>query len=278
MNKHQPITFYVSLLVAFVIVFVFRTVTAEDIPVDDIRGPICVLKDTVSGTIFPLSPKRSQYNVIVTDGIAHVEVTQQYVNDYENINSIVYVFPLPYDGSVHTMEMEYRDSIYKAEIYEKKEAEQIYDSIQNEGGTAALLIQQKPNVFQQRLANIAYRDTAYVRIGLSMPLKYNYGEFELSIPTMVAARFGGSTGTDVPSSDPWNPPENRNGQGLQINVLIQTVYPIKNLNSPTHPLNIIEITDARPILEQRALLNQDSDLNNPCNICAILTTGGYISK
>lgn len=257
---------YLYLINLFLFLFIV-SINSQDIPIDNIEGPICVMKDSVTGKTFPLSPKLSQYNVIITDGIAHIDIRQLYVNEYENVNSIVYVFPLPHDGSVHKMEMEYDDMLYKAEIFEKKKAEDIFDSIKDEGGIAALLIQNDPNVFQQRLANIAYNDSAVVRIGVSMPLKYNNGEYELAIPTMVAARYGGAIGTDVVS---WNPPENRDGQGLQVNVLVQTGYPITNLHSPSHSFSISQVETIRPELEKRCLLEKDDILEQPFNQSILL--------
>ena len=100
------------------------------------------------------------------------------------------------------------------------------------GGTGALLIQERPNIFQQRLANIAYRDSARVTIGFSMPLKYDNGTYELSIPTMIGERYQSSGDDFVPSGPFWNPPENRDGQSLQIKVLIQTGFEITRRPTP----------------------------------------------
>lgn len=256
-------------LINLFLILLIAIINAEDIPTDNIKGALCVLKDSVTGESFPLSPKRSQYNVIVTDGIAHIDIRQLYVNEYQNVNSIVYIFPLPHEGSVHKMEMEYDEMLYKAEIYEKEKAQDIFDSIKDEGGVAALLIQDKPNIFQQRLANIAYNDSAVVRISVSMPLKYNNGEYEMSIPMMVAPRYGGGSGTGVGPTD-WNPPENRDGQGLQVNVLVQTGYPISNLHSPSHAFSISQVDAIRPELEKRCLLDKKSTLEQPYNSTILL--------
>lgn len=230
---------------------------AQYFPVDSIKGPGCVVRDSVTGKSLPLSPETTKFNTIITDGFAHVRVVQMYVNRIPNVNDIVYVFPLPHEGSVHGMAMEYQNKLYRAEILEKEQAQHIYDSVTSEGGQAALLIQQKPNIFQQRLANIAYGDTAYVEIKLSMPLSYNNGEYELALPTRIAPRFGGESGMPV-DGNPWNPPADIDGPRLQINTIIQTSFPISYLQSPTHPLNISEIATARPELEKRNLMDSSS--------------------
>jgi hypothetical protein len=48
--------------------------TAAAQTIDEIKGPVCVLKDTVTGKSFTLSPERSLYNVVITDGLAHIEL------------------------------------------------------------------------------------------------------------------------------------------------------------------------------------------------------------
>lgn len=240
-------------------------------PTDSVKGPMCVVIDSTTNVAVPLSPKRSIYNVVVTDGLARITLTQHFINDYGTIADIAYVFPLPHDAAVHAMRMEYRDSIYSAEIYEKEEAKEIYDSIVNEGGVAALLLQERPNVFQQRLANIAFNESAWIEIKLTMPLSYDNGVYELAIPTMVAERFQSEGASPVPSSGRlWNPPPDRDGQSLQVNVLLQTGFPIANLQSPTHPLNISQIEAVREELQTRGVLEESTNLDLPYNQGALL--------
>lgn len=241
-------------------------------PVDDIEGPVCVLHDTARGVAFTMSPVHSKYNLIVTDGLAHMRLTQMFVNEYGDIRDIVYVFPLPHNGAVHAMSMEYRDSLYVARIYEKEEAQQIYDSVAASGGTAALLLQERPNVFQQHLANIAVGDTAWVRIDVSMPLKYVAGTYELAVPTMIGCRYPSAGADPVSGCSGWNPPPDRDGQSLEFNVLIQTGYEVHGLESPTHTIDVMSIETARPILEQRSLLTADTELPMPYNLAAVLAS------
>ena len=235
-------------------------------PVDSVKGPMCVVMDSVNNVAVPLSPKKSTFNIVITDGLAEISLTQLFVNDYGKVNDIAYVFPLPHQAAVHAMAMEYRDSLYKAVIYEKQEAKQIYDSIVKTGGTAALLLQDRPNVFQQHIANIAFDDSAWVQIKLTMPLEYSDGFYEMAIPTMVAERYQSNGASPVPSSGKlWNPPTDRDGQSLQINILLQTGFPVAGLQSPTHQLVISEIDAVRQQLQDRGVIKKDVPLENPYN-------------
>ena len=257
----------------FAVVCVVAAIHAQSIvvPSDSVRGPMCVVTDSVRHIAVPLSPKTSTYNIIITDGLAELTLTQLFVNDYGKVSDIAYVFPLPHEAAVHAMAMQYLGKQYTAEIYEKEEAREIFDSIVKTGGNAALLLQERPNVFLQRLANIAFGDSAWVRIKLTMPLAYNDGDYELALPTMVAERYQSEGASPVPSSGKlWNPPENRDGQSLQINVLLQTGFPIANLRSPTHPLNISQIEAVRSELENREVIDESTQLDRPNNQGALL--------
>jgi Ca-activated chloride channel homolog len=262
------------LVVLLMTVLLAVTVKAQSIsiPSDSVKGPMCVVLDTVKKLALPLSPTISTYNVIVTDGLAQITLTQKFVNDYGVIKDLVYVFPLPHEAAVHGMTMEYRDSIYIAKIFEKQEAQQIYDSIVKKGGTAALLLQDRPNVFQQRLANIAYHDTAFVQIKLTMPLSFNNGIYELAIPTMVSERYQSDGASPVPSSGRlWNPPPDRDGQSLRINVLVQTGFPIAQLQSPTHALTVSAFEAVRTELENRHVIEKTTNVDQPYASGALLT-------
>jgi Ca-activated chloride channel family protein len=238
--------------------------------IDSIKGPLCVVYDTVSKKSFTLSPEHSTYSIVVTDGLAHVKIEQLYVNSFGRIKDIVYVFPMPNKGSVHAMSMLYKNELYQAKIMEKQEAQRKYDSVVNTGGTGALLLQERPNIFQQRLANIAYGDSASVTIGFSMPLKYDNGTYELAIPTMIGERYQSKGQDFVPSGPFWNPPENQDGQSLQINVLIQTGFEIINLESPTHPMVTDALPNLRQILEDRGVFEATSEISEPYGCGGIL--------
>jgi Ca-activated chloride channel family protein len=165
--------------------------------------------------------------------------------------------------------MEYNDSMYVAEICEKQQAQHLYDSVAAAGGNASLLVQKMPNIFQQRLANIGFGDSAYVRIEVSMPLKYDNGVFELAVPTMVAERYQSGLAKKAQDS-PWNPPEDINGQRLQFNVLVKTGYPVTGLQSPTHPIGISDLAASRSVMEQRGLLEPGEVAGVGFHNCALL--------
>lgn len=229
----------------------------------EIKGPVCVIRDSVTNAAYSMSPEQSKYNVLISDGFAEITLYQMFINPGVKVTSTVYVFPLPDNGSVSAMQMEYKNKLYKAKIMEKVQAQHIYDSVSALGLAAALLVQDRPNIFQQSLANIAPGDTAFVKIKLCMPLKYNDGVYECAIPTMIGERFQSSGTSYVPSSGKlWNPPEDRDGQSLQINVLLQTGFAIRNVVSPTHNIVTSEFSSIRTEFVNRNVISDTVKQNS----------------
>jgi Ca-activated chloride channel family protein len=227
----------------------------SQIPLDSLHGPICGMLDPDTKQQVAISPSFTRVNVVVTDAIAQAVVTQRFVNPFRVKTEVVYLFPLPDQGAIHGMKYEYRDSVYVAKIMEREKAQAKYDSIKQAGGQAALLLQERPNIFMQRIASMGPGETAFVEIRLSMPLKYMDGELELAFPTRIGPRFqSGPAGKVSALASPWNPPEDRAGPEFQFNVLIQSGVEPGSIYSPTHPVDLGPLADMRKGLEERGVL------------------------
>jgi Ca-activated chloride channel family protein len=228
----------------------------SQIPLDSLHGAMCGMLDPETKQQVAISPSFTRVNVVVTDAIAQAVVTQTFVNPFRAASEAVYLFPLPDQGAVHGMKYEYRGSVYTAKIMDRDKAQAKYDSIKQTGGQAALLLQERPNIFMQRMASIGPGETAYVEIRLSMPLKYADGGFELSFPTRIGPRFqSGAAKKAAASVSPWNPPEDRSGPEFQFNVLIQSGVELGSIYSPSHPIEVAGFGDMREDLVDRRLVD-----------------------
>lgn len=93
-----------SFLIAFLLsANIFTTSSQIVFDVSEIKGPVCVVRDSINSITFSMSPAHSRYNVIISDGFAHISLRQLFINPGFQIKSMVYVFPLPHNGSVNTM-------------------------------------------------------------------------------------------------------------------------------------------------------------------------------
>lgn len=85
---------------------------------------------------------------------AAATVTQQYANSSSQPIEAMYVFPLPHDAAVYDMEIHIGNRIIRSTIRERAEAKRVYETAKSEGKRAALLEEERPNIFTASVANI----------------------------------------------------------------------------------------------------------------------------
>ena len=137
--------------------------------------------------VLPL--KRTDVNAEVSGFLARVSVVQEFTNDSKEPIEAVYKFPLPHDAAVDNMEMIIGKRVLKADIKKREEARKIYDDARNSGRRAALLDQERPNLFTQHVANIMPGDTIKIHIQYVETLKYEDGDYEFVFPMVVGPRY-----------------------------------------------------------------------------------------
>ncbi|HEY6968514.1 MAG TPA: VIT domain-containing protein [Candidatus Angelobacter sp.] len=121
--------------------------------------------------------------------VARISVTQEFENVLPNAVEAIYVFPLPHDSAVDGMIMKVGDREIQAVIKEREEARKIYDAARNAGHTAALLDQERPNIFTQSVTNIPPNSKVEVTLSVIELLKYEAGTYEFSFPMVVGPRY-----------------------------------------------------------------------------------------
>ncbi|MCP2730180.1 protein kinase domain-containing protein [Limnofasciculus baicalensis] len=180
----------------------------------------------------------------VAGNVARVEVTQTFTNPFNNPLEAVYVFPLPDEAAVDDMEIIVGDRIIRGTIKKRGEAKRIYQEAKQQGKTAALLEQEKDNIFTQSLANIKPGEKIQVTIRYTDSMKFEEGSYEFVFPTVVGERYisGEATNKQVNDTSRINPilglfGGNKHGQDIGITVEIEAGLPISNIQSPSHQIN-----------------------------------------
>lgn len=185
---------------------------------------------------------------------ARVKVTQEFVNPTGDKIEAVYVFPLPDNAAVDWMEMQVGGHTIRGEIKEREEAKRIYEQAKDKGHVAAILDQERPNIFTQSVANIMPGEKVTVMISYLQVLDYEAGYYEFVFPMVVGPRYmpGDPTGrsgsgmapdTDqVPDgsriSPPITPKGIRAGHDISIEVKIDSGTPIADIESKQHQINV----------------------------------------
>src|SRR5947209_19493389 len=98
--------------------------------------------------------------------VARIEVTQEFENVLPDAVEAIYVFPLPHNSAVDGMTMTVGGRDIRAVIKEREEARKIYEQARNAGHTAALLDQERPNIFTQSVTNIPPNGTVQIKLSV----------------------------------------------------------------------------------------------------------------
>src|SRR5256712_4318805 len=202
--------------------------------------------------------------------VARVTVTQVFASRFTEPVEAIYTFPLSDRAAVDAMSMRTGERTIRGEIKRREEARRIYEAARAAGQVAALLDQERPNIFTQTLANLMPGATVEIRIEYVESLVFRDGTFEFSFPTVVGPRFipGAPTGhastgwapdtTRVPDASritpPVTPEGTRAGHDIAIAVDIDAGVPILDVASPLHEIEVErpEANRARVRLRQKA--------------------------
>lgn len=206
--------------------------SAED--ADRSESPYMQLR---SGEIesFPLSS--TDVRVSLSGSIAHVKVEQKYKNSGSTPIEAVYVFPASTRAAVHRMAMTVGTRTTEAKVKERDEARAEYERAKQNGITAALLEQEKPNVFTANVGNILPGDSVSVTLEFTERVMATDGIYEYVYPTVVGPRY--SNGSQTVSRWVSNPylgsaaPE-ISPATFHLAAELQSPLTISKANSPSH--------------------------------------------
>ncbi|MDQ3036933.1 MAG: PQQ-binding-like beta-propeller repeat protein, partial [Myxococcota bacterium] len=193
--------------------------------------------------------RRTRIDARISGPIAEIEVTQEFANDGNAPIEAIYLFPLPVDAAVSSMEMRIGDRVIRGRIQGRSQARRTFEAARASGRRAALLEQQRPNLFAQRVANIQPGDRIEVHLRFVQPLPFENGRYELAFPLQAPARYDAADPTRT-ARDPLAPgaglPRAVSATGnaelaarsVSLAVSIDAGMPIGALESPTHDVVI----------------------------------------
>ncbi|MCY1036640.1 VIT domain-containing protein [Corallococcus sp. BB11-1] len=183
-------------------------------------------------------------------GHARVRVTQRYRNDEKKPVEAVYTFPLPSDATLSAFSMTCAGRRVAGVVKEREEAFRTYDTAITEGHGAALLDQERPNVFTAQVGNLLPGEETLVEVEFLQALTAEEGSVRWMLPTLVAPRYmpGAAQGdrtahgsaaptTRVPDADRISPPIGTPDYGLRMDLLIDVGHAVV-VESPSHALDI----------------------------------------
>jgi Ca-activated chloride channel family protein len=189
--------------------------------------------------------KETKADVHIAGVIADVVVTQVYRNEGNRPLNAKYVFPASTRAAVHGMTMQVGDQRIRAKIREKQAAKKEFEAAQAAGKSAALLEQQRPNVFTMNVANVMPQDEIRVELHYSELLVPTDGTYEFVYPTVVGPRYSKEpeTAAATAAGAGWvKSPYLHQGQApaykFGIETRIAAGMPIDEVLSPTHRTHV----------------------------------------
>ncbi|MBO6558446.1 MAG: marine proteobacterial sortase target protein [Pseudomonadales bacterium] len=190
-RHERPLVGLASLL-CLVILFLWggspRPVSAAIPNTDDI-GAGQILFELSDGQTINALHMESSVSFSISGVVTHVELTQRFRNQTEDYQEAVYVLPMPDTAAINEMEMHVGERLIKAEIKERQVARKIYEQAKTEGKKAALVEQNRPNLYRQSVANIAPGETIVIRLKFVDSVQYDSGEFSYRFPMTLTPRY-----------------------------------------------------------------------------------------
>lgn len=197
----------------------------------------------------PLPMLESKVEVTVRGPLVETVVTQTFANRSDRAIEATYIFPLPLDAAVTAMSIKHGARTITAAIEKREDAQRRYEEAVSAGVAAAVLDQERPDVFTQTVTAIPPHGTVEVVLRYDALARYADGTWQLVLPMVVAPRYvpgqisgrpttgsGRSPDTDrAPDASRVTPSASPQAGGA-TRVAIHFGEPVSAVTSPTHEL------------------------------------------
>ncbi len=192
----------------------------------------------VAGETLPL--KSTKATISIDGTIARAALEQTYANNGDKPIEAIYVFPASTRAAVHGMTLTTGGRTIAARIREKSVAKAEYETAKSQKKTAALLEEERPNVFQMSVANILPGDDIKVRVEWSETVPAVDGTYEFVLPTVVGPRYGhgSSEAVETWTANPHLHQGTASPAGFHLAVNLNTTLPLAEVVCPSHSVTI----------------------------------------
>ncbi|WP_371378049.1 marine proteobacterial sortase target protein [Thalassotalea aquiviva] len=164
-----------------------HSLLASEINVQQVESGSLFLK-TAHGYLQSVKTK-SEYQVEITGMFARVRLSQSFANESPYWSEAIYLFPLTQGASVNAMKMVIGQRIIKGKIEPRKQAQKKYQQAKQQGQKAALIEQERPNLFTSSVANIPPGEAIEVSIQYLVKVDYHKQLFSLRLPLTLTPRY-----------------------------------------------------------------------------------------
>lgn len=246
------------------------------------------LETMVNGVAMALPTLKTDIFADIAGDLATVTVVQTFTNPSPQAMHATYVFPLNEEAAVFEMTMMIGDEVIRATIDQIDAARQTFETAKQEGRSAALLSEHRPNLFTQEIANLMPELPVTVTIRYVQTVPRIDGSYELVVPLIVGPRYvpdeepstssypllGKEGDSERASERIWlldalparapvcgiDVPDQVDGERVSIAAFLEGGMPVTSVSSATHPLAVSEVTPTQrriELAEGRTIDNRD---------------------
>jgi Ca-activated chloride channel family protein len=174
--------------------------------------------------------KELSVNAKIVDQVASVQVTQSFVNTGSRQLEVSFIFPLPYDGAVDQLTLMVDGKEYPAKLLKAEEARRLYEDIVRKNKDPALLEWIGTGLFKTSVFPVPPGAERKVILRYNQLCRKYEGLTDFLFP-LSTAKY---------TSDPVDE--------INFRISIESQDEIKNVYSPTHPVDIKRPDDKHAVV------------------------------
>jgi len=167
----------------------------------------------------------------VVAGHARMRLRQRYRSDETKPIEAVYTFPLPARAAIVGFSLEVAGRRLAGEVQDRDEAFRVYDDALTAGHGAALVEEERPNVFTTSVGNLLAGEETVVELDVVVPVTVDEGAVRFVLPTLVAPRYVPATAP--PDARRLTPPMGDARYGLRLDLVFDLGEEVE-VESPSH--------------------------------------------
>eukprot|EP00931_Biecheleriopsis_adriatica_P064636 TRINITY_DN39388_c0_g1_i1.p1 TRINITY_DN39388_c0_g1~~TRINITY_DN39388_c0_g1_i1.p1 ORF type:complete len:898 (-),score=170.40 TRINITY_DN39388_c0_g1_i1:70-2763(-) len=183
---------------------------------------------------------------LLVDRVAQHRIAQTYTNKHDLTIDVTYVFPLPENATVVEFDAIFSDARkIKGELRERREAEERFRMALRRGQRAALLEEERPDIFQTSVGKLAPGEMVTITLKYCQELPVEDDAVRLTIPSHVASRY--TPQYDTMSAVLQNLAAQEaalNEAVLSTTVTCEMTQGIEIISSPTHPDAVVHLSQS----------------------------------
>ncbi|MBT8387417.1 MAG: VIT and VWA domain-containing protein [Ignavibacteria bacterium] len=236
----------IKIILASLVMIVLLSTSASGDGLIIIRDPAPPLSP------FPLEIVYHRVDVKINGNVATTYIDQEFLNPTDILMEGYYIFPIPVGAVINEFSMEINGKFMSAELLDAIKARDIYEQIVRQVRDPALLEYTNQGFFKVRIFPIEPRSTKRVNISYREVLNSDNGMYEYLYP-LNTEKFSAKPLKDV-----------------SIKVSLKTNQEIKNIYSPTHPVDVVhkdnhnaiisfEEENTKPDIDYKLYYNTNND-------------------